>query len=157
MKILCGLVENVCENTRKVDYVMPETNYSWDKCFVAWCSLLLVTQCNRGVFRTQSQTLQWSFFAQKVNCFAGVYFLWSCRFDPAGIYLFKVNDANIGCKICSKLKMKTPERRDWRCSGVFLVNFEQLFINFSGLSVFDFEQVNVGWVELGQAFSYRKG
>ena len=41
MKILCGLVENVCGNTRKVDYVIPETNYSWDKYFVAWCSLLL--------------------------------------------------------------------------------------------------------------------
>ena len=41
MKILCGLVENVCDNTSKVDYVIPETNYSWDKYFVAWCSLLL--------------------------------------------------------------------------------------------------------------------
>ena len=30
---LCGLVENVCENTRKVDYVIPKTNYSRDKCF----------------------------------------------------------------------------------------------------------------------------
>ena len=25
MKILCGLIENVCENTRKLDYVIPET------------------------------------------------------------------------------------------------------------------------------------
>ena len=43
MKILYGLVGNVCDNNRKVDYVTPETNYSWDKCFVAWCSFLLVT------------------------------------------------------------------------------------------------------------------
>ena len=35
------------------------------------------------------------------------------KLDPAEIYLFKVSDANIGtlCKICSNLKMKTPERR----------------------------------------------
>ena len=43
MKILCDLVENVCDNTHKVDYVMPEPNYLWNKSFVAWCSLLLVT------------------------------------------------------------------------------------------------------------------
>ena len=49
------------------------------------------------------------------------------KLDPAEIYLFKVSDANIGtlCKICSNLKMKTPERRHWRRSGVFIVNFEQ--------------------------------
>ena len=28
MKFLCGLVENVCDNTLKVDYVIPETNYT---------------------------------------------------------------------------------------------------------------------------------
>ena len=32
---------------------------------------------------------------------------------PAGIYLLKVNKRNTstGCEICSKLTMKTPERR----------------------------------------------
>ena len=40
---LCGLVENVYDNTRKIDYVKEVTNYSWEKCFVSWCSLLLVT------------------------------------------------------------------------------------------------------------------
>ena len=29
--------------TKKVDYVIPETYYSWDKCVIGWCSLLLVT------------------------------------------------------------------------------------------------------------------
>ena len=58
MKFLCGLVENVCDNTLKVDYVIPETNYTWDKCLVGWCSLLLVTQFNTGVFGTQTETLQ---------------------------------------------------------------------------------------------------
>ena len=32
---------------------------------------------------------------------------------PAGIYLFKVNNGNTRamCEICSKLKIRTPERR----------------------------------------------
>ena len=35
---------------------------------------------------------------------------------PAGIYLLKVNNGNTRtrCKICSKLTIKTPERRQWR-------------------------------------------
>ena len=30
------------------------------------------------------------------------------------------------CEICSKLTMKTPERRQRRRSSVFIVNFEQI-------------------------------
>ena len=30
------------------------------------------------------------------------------------------------CEICSKLTIKTPERRHWRRSCVFIVNFEQI-------------------------------
>ena len=29
-----------------------------------------------------------------------------------------------GVKICSKSTIKTPEQRQWRHSGVFIVNFE---------------------------------
>ena len=29
-------------------------------------------------------------------------------------------------EICSKLTIKTPERHQWRCLGVFIVNFEQI-------------------------------
>ena len=41
------------------------------------------------------------------------------------IYLFKVNNRNIGkrCQICSKLTTKTIEWRQWRLSGSFIVNF----------------------------------
>ena len=48
--------------------------------------------------------------------------------DPANIYLFKVNNKNTRkrCEICSKLTIKTPERRQWRRSGVFIVNFEHI-------------------------------
>ena len=31
-----------------------------------------------------------------------------------------------GCKICSKLTIKTPDRRQWRRSGVLIVNFENI-------------------------------
>ena len=44
----------------------------------------------------------------------------------AGNYMFKVNNRNTRrrCEICSKLTIKTPERRHWCRSGVFIVNFE---------------------------------
>ena len=62
------------------------------------------------------------------------------RLNPANINLFKVNNRNTRkrCKIYSKLTVKTPERRHWRHSGVFIVNFEHisylfLFIIYSFL------------------------
>ena len=30
------------------------------------------------------------------------------------------------CEICSKLTIKTPQRRQWRLSDVFIINFEQI-------------------------------
>ena len=46
----------------------------------------------------------------------------------AGIYLLKVINRNTKtrCEICSKLEIKTPERRQWRRPGVFIVNFEHI-------------------------------
>ena len=46
----------------------------------------------------------------------------------ANIYLFKVNNRNTRkrSEICSKLTIKTPERRQRRRSGVFIVNFEHI-------------------------------
>ena len=48
------------------------------------------------------------------------------RFIPAGNYMSKVSNRNTGtrCEICPKLTIKTPEGRNWRRSGVFIVNFE---------------------------------
>ena len=48
--------------------------------------------------------------------------------NPAGNNLFKVNSRNTRtrCEICSKLKIKTPEWRQWRRSGFFIVNFEHM-------------------------------
>ena len=56
-----------------------------------------------------------------------IHYFWNSSF-PAGIYLLKVNSRNTRarCEICSKLTIKTPERRHWRLSGVFIVNFEHI-------------------------------
>ena len=48
---------------------------------------------------------------------------------PAGtISLLKVNNRNTRtrCEICSKLTIKTPEQRQWHCSGVFPVDLEHI-------------------------------
>ena len=49
--------------------------------------------------------------------------------SPVNIYLFKVNNRNTRkrCEICPNLAIKTPEQRQWRRSGVFIVNFEHIF------------------------------
>ena len=43
-------------------------------------------------------------------------------------YMFQVNNRNTRTmyEICSKLTMKTPERRHWRHLGVFVVNIEEV-------------------------------
>ena len=47
---------------------------------------------------------------------------------PADNYMFKVSNRNIRIRweICSKLTMKIPERRHWRRSAIFIVNFEHI-------------------------------
>ena len=42
--------------------------------------------------------------------------------------MFKVNTRNTRTRseICSKLTIKVPERRQWRRSGVFVVNLEHI-------------------------------
>ena len=48
--------------------------------------------------------------------------------NPAGSYMFKVNNRNTRTRyeICSKLTIKIPARRQWRHSGIFIVNFEHI-------------------------------
>ena len=47
---------------------------------------------------------------------------------PADIFLLKVKNRNTrtSFEICSELTIKTPERRNWRHSGVFIINFEKI-------------------------------
>ena len=42
--------------------------------------------------------------------------------------MFKVSNTNPRTRheICSKLTIKIPERRHWRRSGIFIVNFEHI-------------------------------
>ena len=48
--------------------------------------------------------------------------------NPVGNYMFKVKNINTRtkCEIYSNLTIKTPERRHYRRSGVFNVNFEHI-------------------------------
>ena len=48
-------------------------------------------------------------------------------------------------EIFSKLIIKTPKRRDWRHSGVFIVNFEHIS-HLIRVSIVNSEYVNAGWV-----------
>ena len=61
--------------------------------------------------------------------------------------MFKADSINTRASpgICSKLTIKTPERRQWRRSGVFIVNFETYFSPCSSASIVNFEHVIVGW------------
>ena len=47
------------------------------------------------------------------------------EYIPAGIYLFKVDNENTRTVFeISKLTIEAAERNQWRCSGVFIGNFE---------------------------------
>ena len=63
---------------------------------------------------------------------------------PANIYLFKVNKRNIRkiSGLCSKLTIKTPERRD----VVLVILLLTYFTPFYSVSIAAFEQVNANWV-----------
>ena len=62
-------------------------------------------------------------------CYFSVYIF--IRWDPANIYLFKVNSKNT--KACSNLCSKLPINTVESCSGVFIVNFENYSQFFSVL------------------------
>ena len=62
-----------------------------------------------------------------------------CFANPVGIYLLKVKkNTRTRCKICSKLTIKTPERRHISCSSVSIVNFEQVFAGWESLFLLPF-------------------
>ena len=59
------------------------------------------------------------------------------KFNPTNIYLFKLNKryTRKRCEICSKLTIKTPERRQWK--------LWKYFKPFSSVFTFDFDQVRL--------------
>ena len=62
---------------------------------------------------------------------------------PTFIYLFKANRRNTRkiCEICSRVTIKTPERRQWR----FYWKLWTYFSPLSSVSIVDFEDVNICW------------
>ena len=54
--------------------------------------------------------------------------------NPAGNYMFKVNNRNTRTKVCH-----------WRLFGSFTVNFDHISHLYSSVSIVNFEQVNTGW------------
>ena len=72
----------------------------------------------------------------------------SSKHLPANIYLFKVNNrsARKRCETCSKLTIKTLERRQWLWTGKF----------FAGITINDYFIENILWglvVSLGHCQS----
>ena len=64
------------------------------------------------------------------------------------------------CEICSDLTIKTPKRPHCRHFGVFIINFERISRLCSIVSIFNFEQVNAGWVviliQMSESFRSQK-
>ena len=67
------------------------------------------------------------FYSEKFLAFTVAYAV-IFYFNPTGIYLLKVNNSNTRTRreMCLKITLKTPERRQWRRSSVFIVNFEHV-------------------------------
>ena len=65
--------------------------------------------------------------------------------DPAGNYMFKVNNRNtrIRYEICSKLIIKAPHQND--AKGFVLVSLLTYFTPCSRVFIVNFEQVNAVW------------
>ena len=56
------------------------------------------------------------------------------------MYKFNNKTPRTKCEICSEFTIKTPERRQWCRSGVFIVNFEH--VSQPCISFVDFRQEN---------------
>ena len=91
----------------------------------------VIETSSRGSYNSPDLTLIFLLFLKKFFLSRG--FLkytsntWFEHFS-ANIYLFKANNRNTKkrCEICSKLIIKTPERRQRCRSGVFIVKFEHI-------------------------------
>ena len=88
--------------------------------YLRWALLLQSNRLN-GTMSTLAFRLKSVWWVGKLNSEV-------IRPNPAGINMVRVNNKNTNtmCEICSKLTLKKPERRQWRRSGVFIVNFEHI-------------------------------
>ena len=69
--------------------------------------------------------------------------------------MFKGNNRNtrLKCEIYSKLTIKIPERRQWRSSGVFIVNFEHISHLVLVFLLLTLSSVNPGKVKIGKVIA----
>ena len=83
---------------------------------------------NLALFTQQYFKVCLAVFQHYYIIYLQLYICWICSEYPANIYLFKVNNRNTRKmrELCSKLTTKTPKRRQWRRSGVFIFNFEHI-------------------------------
>ena len=82
------------------------------------------------------------------------YFFWEALFMissvPARNYMFKVSNwsTRIRCENCSRLRMKTLERCQWRRSSIFIINCQLIIVKC--------EQANVCWVHIEKTNTWRE-
>ena len=123
-----GKVKPAQQKKRKTKKVFSKIDHGWENLFWIIINDCLFNAKFQGIFtlvlpiNIQSKgVIQFDIDVLIFgNPFAGAI--------PVGNYTFKVNNRNIraSCEICSKLTIKTPERRQWGRSGVFTVNFEHI-------------------------------
>ena len=77
-----------------------------------WMRFMPWTRCSRDIWRFPEISLNLPFMKLKVLCSPSRHTSFQRRYHVVRIY--------------SKLTIKTPEQRQWRPSGVFIVNFEHI-------------------------------
>ena len=76
---------------------------------------------------------------------------------PANIYLLEVNSWNTRkSEICSKLTIKTLERRQWCCFGIFIVNFEHILQPFLLFQLLTLNMQMLAGLDVAQMFKLLK-
>ena len=82
--------------------------------------------CKSNLDKKKENMTLAALFIKLISIFS--YSLKSTVSNPADLYLLKVNNRSTrtSFQICSKLTIKTPEGHQWRCSGVFVANFEHI-------------------------------
>ena len=109
--------------------VNPSSKLSNEKLQTSHNNVLMVSvkQCHRSV--TLKEIGKAAIIAVFIRNFLKENNLMTVKniFIQVDIYIFKVNNRKTRTRseICSKITIKMPERRHWRRSGVFIVNFEQ--------------------------------
>ena len=114
---------------QEAHYIVLLTLVIFDTCFLCFRYLLwtkMPTGKHTGVILPNcwfwASCQHWLYFFVLILCKFGIFY------HPLRKCLFKANNRITRKKseICSELTIKSPERRLWRRSGVFIVNFEHL-------------------------------